>query len=355
MAGSTFAGLLASLVSVLLAIVDYAGLQLHLLDTFRKSTGPFAIKIQCNASGTIRMYEPIKSESNVIVVFIHGGGWHSGTNGDEFWVGSAFIGEELAKRGVRTALLTYPRSAIPMPARFAIFGVLIAVTVALAALLSFVCLTFGGWLAIGVPVCAFFSWLIYVREISTSGDYEASIADQFSSIVHSLGELNLMDPEARLVVAGHSAGGHLALLTATKLPHWSELNIACVISISGVADVGRLYTEVGWFLQPFVRYYCLEPTFKGHDPAEWSPHQLLLRQEQGTRLPLMILVNARADNPELVEQADRLFMLLANRNTKPEPLRIPNVGFGHGLGLIRSESLMELLTSTALRFDRARF
>jgi arylformamidase len=121
-------------------------------------------------------------------------------------------------------------------------------------------------------------------------------------------------PATPLVVAGHSAGGHLAamlLATTAAALGWSSHPITAAVSVSGVHD-----------LEPLVQFsYNVDLKLDVGHARAWSP----VHHAPQTGAPLLLAVG-RDETSEFLRQADLLWDAWPG-NRPPaatEPLRIPD-------------------------------
>lgn len=332
----------ATLASALSVFLAYG---VPLIDFVKRSNGKFS-RLHNIPHNFCDLYVPEVERSNALFIFIHGGGWHSGSKGNELWVGHSFVGETMASRGVLTAVLTYPCARVPLYARAAVFALLAAFSVCLAEVLSFILFSFRFWMYLAVPCWALVSLQIWLREFATAGSVSASINDQMRVIRMTIRELRARYPLKRFVVAGHSAGGHLAMLYAQE-PH-SEADT--VIGISGVYDMEDL-ARIRGPLGLFVSEFCLKPAFSAVSLERVSPTNLVAQLKANH----VVLVSAYCDQPVLKAQADALYAKLDPytaiscwEERKPggfTKMRVTNVGLGHGFGLVWSEQLWTVVRS----------
>jgi acetyl esterase/lipase len=225
------------------------------------------------------------------------------------------------------------------------------------------------WCALVLPAWLFGSWLLWLREVRTSGSFgqcdictadgasdvsrttrDVDAAHQLAHVQHSIRALVARYAPRHLVVAGHSAGGHLAALVGVMSQHdIPSVPRISVVGISGVYDIARLWRESVW---P-VREWCIRPAF-GDTPAghALSAHDLLSRLTTeslswavGAPRLRFHLISARHDNEMLTQQADDFGTALKISGVGVSRHR--GVGFGHGVGLIRSQELVDLLAAIA--------
>ena len=96
-------------------------------------------------------------------------------------------------------------------------------------------------------------WTGTFDDIDAGADHLATIAGQFNL------DLN------RVVVAGHSAGGHLAIWLANRPPQWSvEVEPVAVLALAPAADLAYLHKQQPLHLHPVNQkdpFYIFQDTF----------------------------------------------------------------------------------------------
>jgi len=319
------------------------------------------------------VYEPVPrviaepDANDTLVVAIPGGGWHSGTIHDDWFIGHAFLGRAFAShaRGKRIALLAYPPCTVPLRTAVEFYAGLAVFAVTLAYVLSKIAGPLRFWLALAAPCYAAVGALIWWRELATAGPFGVSDAHRVNAsaqlryVQESLDMLVRRYQPRHLVLAGHSAGGHFAAVLGVDMAQaMSTVPRVSVVGISGVYDVESLWDESRSFPGYFVRRWCIEPAFwsptfsAGIIRRALSPTQQLLARPRDrsdavglTQRRHFHLVSARVDNEMLYAQADRFADAL--RSHAIGVTRHTGVGVGHGLGLIKSEALLELLVGIA--------
>jgi len=349
------------------------------------------------------VYEPIPriistgESEQTLVVFNFGGGWKSGTNGDDWFVGTAFLGRALASHHsspCRVALLDYPKCALRPGTAAMFYTGLAAFALALAWLLSMMAGPLKMWLVLAALGYAVVCYLIWVREIKTSGRWghtcpmcistrgdvlplfeqttmEGNAGIKLVTADHQLEHVvaqtrALIDKykPKHLVISGHSAGGQLAAQMGMMAPRlFPTVERVSVVGISGVYNVNKLWRHadqswLGWF----VTAWCVEPAFYSETGRETneqvrvrlSPTSTLLaqsdqqvRMDASRQIRQFHLVSARHDNEMLLEQGDELHMALSDRGIDSH--RHYGVGLGHGLGLAKSAKLVDLIAAVAAR------
>jgi len=317
---------------------------------------------------TCAVYEPLDYRGDELVVFLTGGAWRSGTIGDDWFVGTSFMGRAVASHSTspcRIALVDYPKCVMPRLTIAKFYAGLAVFALAIARLLSWVFLPLQFWLVLASICYAAVGWLVWVREIKTSGSGKCSICGtaqpvnvdhQLEHIEHTIKALVDKYKPRRLVISGHSAGGHLAAtLGVGARTLFPSVERIFVIGISGVYNVAGLWHQaasspIGWF----VTQWCLTPCFFCPVGTEsnaavrerLSPIKIL---ENAALEPAdrFHLVSARYDNEMLYEQAEQFAAALGRRGVTS--IRHRNVGLGHGLGLAKSAQLIDLLLAIAVR------
>jgi acetyl esterase/lipase len=194
------------------------------------------------------LYLPPGTDPHPVLLFVHGGYWVTGGRREDFGI-YARLGRRLAAHGVLTAVISYRLSP-----------------------------------AVQYPE--------HERDVARAIAFVSKHARQFGG-----------DPK-RLFVAGHSAGGHLAVLAGTD-PRWLReqglrpRDLAGVIGISGVYDVEDLANDAT------DRDSHVLPVF-GKDAAVWhdaSPQAQL--PKDASLLPPMLIATGDADVPKLRNEARR--------------------------------------------------
>ena len=129
----------------------------------------------------------------------------------------------------------------------------------------------------------------------------------------------------RLLLVGHSAGGHLAALVALDARHGHEKLEACV-SLAGFYDASRLVAALPVLAAARARNHFRAPD-DGDVAAEWSPERWLPRSGP----PFVLLVGGREPAPLRAEH-DAMSAALARGSM---PYRAETIdGLGHmGLAL----------------------
>ena len=336
------------------------------------SEGPGPYRVEFHASHSL--YEPLNQPrtGGTLILFWHGGGWTTGTSGNEFYVGCASMGRAIATYlggGQRVALINYPKAKLETSSIVILFTALAAFAFSLAWILSFIIFAPRFWYSLALLCYCFFGWLLWVRQVATSGTVPVTAAEQLDISIQTARELVERYNPDHLVISGHSAGGHFAALIGlrTKTLFPSRVNSdnhrrspphkISVVGISGVYDVAALWNQSQWPMNWFLNKFCLEPAFppvsSSSDGPLWrmiglSPiHHPL---DQAVALGLderceFTLVSARYDNELLLKQAQEFAQKLREHSGKVR--HVCDVGVGHGLGLLQSQALLDLLMRIA--------
>jgi dipeptidyl aminopeptidase/acylaminoacyl peptidase len=163
-----------------------------------------------------------------VLIFIHGGSWHSGRK--EIY---DFMGSRLARRGVVTVIIDYPLAPdykVPAMEKASILAV---------------------------------KW---VRDtIATYGG----------------------DPE-NIFISGHSAGGHLAALAAIKKESWEEIGSSNPLKGAIFNDPGGL--DWYWFLTERKEKYNAEDNYDAFtdNPEVWKAYSPIYFLE-GDEIPMLVM------------------------------------------------------------------
>jgi acetyl esterase/lipase len=360
---------------VVAALPSVLGIEVPLLGNRLCRMGSTAFR-KAPSSPHYGVYEPLprllETPKQPLVVFVHGGGWHCGSISEQWLGGYAFMGRMLASHSsgaCRTAVLEYPKCAVPVRAKLVIFCVLLAPLIGLFFVLPRLL-----WLLVAVPTWVFGYTLVWAQEVRTSGTDDPcrmcagrprwyATADrtpashQLAHLIDSTHELIARYRPSHLVLVGHSAGGHLAAMMGVLAPRmFGDVPRISVVGLSGVYNIAGLWAQswrvplLGWT----VRETCLRPAFGPEDtPTDTiSPHcaiseqdELCLLEDMGVHTRHFHLVTARRDNPMLIAQADAFCSTLSRRGV--DATRHPDVGMGHGQGLIRSAETIDLLVNIA--------
>ncbi len=158
------------------------------------------------------------------------------------------------------------------------------------------------------------TWNLEYRRIPPLGGWRAVLADAMAGIeaLASLAAAHHLDL-GRVVVLGHSAGGHLAMLTATAT---EAVPVAQVVSLAGVLDLAPLY----------------DPADPDNGPARLVGPEgpaVFSRLSPIERLPIgteQLVVHGTLDDTVSI-QVSRAYVEAASRAGDPvEPLWLEGVG-----------------------------
>ena len=202
------------------------------LQTARTKNIPYLSASATMPAKTLNVFAPKKADKAPVLIFIHGGSWHSGRK--EIY---DFMGNRLAAKGVVSVIIDYPLApAYQLPA-----------------------MEKASTLAI--------QWV--KENIASYGG----------------------DPST-MYVSGHSAGGHLAALVAIKEEPWKELGTTNPLKGAILNDPAGL--DWYWFLSELKEKYNKEDNYDAFtsDPAVWktySPIYFLGEKE----IPMLVLEGER--------------------------------------------------------------
>jgi acetyl esterase/lipase len=376
------------------------------------------------------------SAASPLVVFVHGGAWRGGTHHDT-WHGvgaHGWLGKVMASgpQGVRTAVVSHPKGRFVRQEIFYVFWwiVLSSLTLSLLPELrtkiaetvfpaenvqeNVDSVTLRRWLWIWVVCYAVLVVLCFVaggKVVSSAISPTVSVADQVASLEDSLRTLLAHTNATRIVLAGHSSGGHLAAMVALR-GHFPQ--IKTFVGVSGVYDPAGLLAQP-WPISSVFRHVHLAPVFHNESQLEeYSPllnirlHTLHMgtlklineiREELSKRLAWwdtkdgdqtvlrtvssglapaleaqvpppppknngtktraeltrpnrIVLMTGRHDYYVLLKQADT-FMSAITPEYWLDVKRVYNVGAGgHGMGLIRSRDFVARLRAEAARLEK---
>jgi len=188
--------------------------------------------------------EDQKTDKPVVFV-VHGGAWHTGSKES-----NRPVCEALAQKGYVAVSTSYQLSSV---SNEQIGTALTAVTIVLLSL-ALTCPTVSQMMVmvmLSLLILTFFSilWLFWPREEVQHPAHILDVARNFKWVTENVESFG-GDPQ-KIVVMGHSAGGHLASLLATNTSYLSQVGVdpsfvkACV-SISGAYSDQRLKeTQLG--------------------------------------------------------------------------------------------------------------
>ncbi|MFZ9187915.1 MAG: alpha/beta hydrolase [Algoriphagus sp.] len=181
---------------------------------------------------SLNVFAPKKAKNAPVLIFIHGGSWHSGRK--EIY---DFMGNRLAAKGVVAVIIDYPLApAYQLPA-----------------------MEKASALAI--------QWV--KENIASYGG----------------------DP-ANIYVSGHSAGGHLAALVAVKEEPWKELGMKNPLKGDILNDPAGL--DWYWFLTERKEKYNAEDNYDAftNDPVVWKTYSPIYFLDE-KELPMLVLEGER--------------------------------------------------------------
>jgi acetyl esterase/lipase len=176
----------------------------------------------------LNIFAPRKAENAPVLIFIHGGSWHSGRK--EIY---DFMGSRLARRGVVTVIIDYPLAP----------------------------------------------------------DYQLAAMEKASVLAVKWVKENIEqyggDPD-NIFISGHSAGGHLAALAAIKKEPWKEIGMENPLQGAILNDPAGL--DWYWFLTERKEKYNAEDNYDAFtaDPQVWKAYSPIYFLE-GEEIPLLIM------------------------------------------------------------------
>ncbi|MEY2705152.1 MAG: hypothetical protein RL407_1214 [Bacteroidota bacterium] len=202
------------------------------LQTSRTKNIPYLSASSTLPAKTLNVFAPKKASHAPVLIFIHGGSWHSGRK--EIY---DFMGNRLAAKGVVSVIIDYPLA----PA------------------------------------------------------YQVPAMEQASALAIKWVKENIAryggDP-THMYVSGHSAGGHLAALVAVKDEPWKELGISNPLKGAILNDPAGL--DWYWFLTERKEKYNAEDNYDAFtsDPAVWKAYSPIYFLDE-KEIPLLILEGER--------------------------------------------------------------
>jgi acetyl esterase/lipase len=203
-----------------------------ILQTARTKNIPYLTASATMPAKTLNVFAPKKAEKAPVLIFIHGGSWHSGRK--EIY---DFMGNRLAAKGVVSVIIDYP----------------LAPTYQLPAMEK------ASALAV--------QWV--KENIASYGG----------------------DP-TNMYVSGHSAGGHLAALVAVKDEPWKELGMTNPLKGAILNDPAGL--DWYWFLTELKEKYNKEDNYDAFtaDPAVWKTYSPIYYLES-KEIPMLVMEGER--------------------------------------------------------------
>jgi pimeloyl-ACP methyl ester carboxylesterase len=296
----------------------------------------------------LHMYGGGATSPKKILVFVHGGGWTSGTiqehqSGD---VSYAEIGHAVASRGHTIALIDYPLCVVPLWVCAVVYGSLALFAWLLAVVLGWFVLSRMFWHIVSVPCYALSVWLIRTRMLSPNQQEGVLFTDQQRIVSQQIDKLRDRYPDAQMMLVGHSAGAHMVALYQVYRARSNR--VKRVIALSGIDDLtalGDVPPPLGWL----VRRVILDVAFAGLDDAalrRLSPlcylgdtattplsPSLIAGTKDLSQTAKWVIASSRCDSPLLRRQASLLHKALLERNAHVETLVC---GYGHGAGMVFS-------------------
>ena len=203
-----------------------------ILQTARTKNIPYLTASATMPAKTLNVFAPKKAEKAPVLIFIHGGSWHSGRK--EIY---DFMGNRLAAKGVVSVIIDYPLApAYQLPA-----------------------MEKASALAV--------QWV--KENIASYGG----------------------DP-SNMYVSGHSAGGHLAALVAVKEESWKELGMTNPLKGAILNDPAGL--DWYWFLTELKEKYNKEDNYDAftNEPAVWKTYSPIYFLEE-KEIPMLVMEGER--------------------------------------------------------------
>ena len=213
---------------LVLAVASSCGI----LQTARTKNIPYLTASATMPAKTLNVFAPKKAKKAPVLIFIHGGSWHSGRK--EIY---DFMGNRLAAKGVVSVIIDYPLApAYQLPA-----------------------MEKASALAV--------QWV--KENIASYGG----------------------DP-SNMYVSGHSAGGHLAALVAVKEEPWKELGMTNPLKGAILNDPAGL--DWYWFLTELKEKYNKEDNYDAftNDPAVWKTYSPIYFLEE-KEIPMLVMEGER--------------------------------------------------------------
>jgi acetyl esterase/lipase len=213
---------------LVLAVASSCGI----LQTARTKNIPYLTASATMPAKTLNVFAPKKAEKAPVLIFIHGGSWHSGRK--EIY---DFMGNRFAAKGVVSVIIDYPLApAYQLPAM----------------------------------------------------EKASALAVQWvkENIAYYGG-----DP-SNMYVSGHSAGGHLAALVAVKEEPWKELGMTNPLKGAILNDPAGL--DWYWFLTELKEKYNKEDNYDAftNDPAVWKTYSPIYFLEE-KEIPMLVMEGER--------------------------------------------------------------
>lgn len=322
-------------------LVSEASLLLGVTRVRRGSVPLERVVTECGPN--VREYVPRgRAETQPILVFVHGGGWHAGTIDEDVWwwqnVSYAPLADVLVSRGAHVAMVGYPLCCTSPRYRYGFYAALASFAVALAWVLARVSpLAFAHWLVLGAVGWLFVSLLVRSRLMPATQARGTDVTRQYHVVEQAVVDLMNQYPRASIVLVGHSAGAHLAALVARSPRTGVAKRITHFFGLAGVYRPERLMERFHPLLRPLVSgFFPREFVYGSADELQpLSPHALVER-DGVLASQRWTIITSQGEPPMLLEQADDFAALI--RNASPQSVvRLADVGLGHGRGLVYAE------------------
>lgn len=176
------------------------------------------------------------------------------------------------------------------------------------------------------------TWNIEYRRVGPSGGgYPRTFEDVTNAVNYltTLAKDHPLDLD-RVVVIGHSAGGHLALWAASRYQHQADelgqpvqINFTGVVSMAGVTDLEAMWVDQ----QPLPMMKDIVPNFMGALPAE-APDRYRLASPIDL-VPIKtktVLVHGTSDDKVPVELSQSYYQKAQAAGDSVQLVELPGVG-----------------------------
>jgi len=307
--------------------------------------GPYKYERKRHDLKYLDVFEAQPDARQSVLIFIHGGGWCSGTIESNWGMmfDYQFVGHAMASRGITTALISYPLGRVPFYIELPVYIAIAMCAVILAYFLAVFVFSVGLWLF--VALCCYVLTLFLLKQRlfcawpfdNTNGTFEK----QIETIKKMVEYLRVLYPTAKFTVVGHSAGGHLAALLGIV----SYVHISQIIGLSGVYNINDMWNTNVIARELLLRHLCSKQNI-----SRFCPVSLLASREINTTtsskrsFPEWVIVSSALDSPTLEDQADGFYNSLQKNYSRVN--RLNGIGNSHGCGLILAEacwSVIEML------------